>query len=311
MTRVTRETPPAPGGSRRSMPLLYLGLAAAALCAGRCADDPAVAPFMSPGGALIELRLLDGALAPPITPPGAPRGGAGVPAVAPCEPAPAGFPDTVAVEIVLRAGSGEATTHTFEIPARTESSELVIDGLAAGSGYQAILTVSAKDEALFTGESSAFVVLPGSRTTVGVTVLPVGRRAVLAAGVPAISESDVIVPILAANSLPLRGVELDLCYDPEVLEPVAAAAVGARVTAFRGAGGEPAGSGIYRALLWSEDGAARIIPGQDQVLELRFRFRAGVPAGASTSLIFTGALVADSAAEPPFTTYFFDGQVTR
>jgi len=292
----------------RGRPVAGLVLLAAVLLAVRCADDPAVAPFLPPGGAAVEIRFLDGALAPSAA--NAP-GASGAPGVAPCEPPPAGFGDPVTVEIVLRAGSGEATTHSFEIPARTESSELLIEGLTAGSGYRATVTVSWEKEPYFTGESDAFAVLPGSRTMVAVVLLPVGRRAVLAVGKPDVSGDDVIVPILAANSLALRGIELDLCYDPELLAPVSAQAAGPRVAVFRGAGGEPAESGIYRAVLWSDDGAARIGPGQDQVLELRFRFQAGVPAGAATNLIFTSALVTDAATEPPFTTYFFDGQVTR
>jgi hypothetical protein len=292
-------------------PVAALVLLATALLAVGCADDPAVAPFLPAGGAAIELRLLDGALAPSASrAPGA-SGAPGAPAVAPCEAPPAGFGDAVDVEIVLQAGSGEATTYPFTIPARTESSEFVIDGLAAGSGYRASVTVSWEKEPLFTGESEVFAVLPASRATVAVALLPVGRRAVLAVGQTTLAGDDLIVPVLAANSLPLRGIELDLCYDPELLTPVAAQAAGTRVASFRGAGGEPAEGGIYRAVLWSEDGAARIAPGQDQVLELRFRFQAGVPAGATTNLVFTSALVTDAAAGPPFTTYFFDGQVSR
>lgn len=283
-----------------------LGLLAVLLLAARCADDPAVAPFLPPGEAAIELRLLAGELAPPPAP-GAPAG----PGVAPCEPPLPGLGDVVAIEIVLRAGSGEAHTYSFEIPAHTESSELVIDGLAAGNGYRATVTASVDKEPLFTGESSVFAVLPGSRATVAVPLLPVGRRAVLAVGKPVPSGDDVILPILAANSLPFRGVELDLCYDPAVLLPIGAAATGSRVAAFRAAGGEPEESGIYRAVLWSEDDAARIGAGQDQVLELRFRFQAGVPSGTVTDLVFVAALVADDAAAPPFATYFLDGQVTR
>jgi hypothetical protein len=294
-------------GGRRQGRILFLVLTAVALLAGRCADDPAVAPFADSGDVAIELRFLDGALAAPLQS----RGGAGAPGVAPCEPAPTGFPEAIGVEIVLQAGGGEATTHRFEIPERTESSELVIEGLAAGSGYRATMTVGTKDDPLFSGESPAFSILPGSRATVSVPLLPIGRRAVLAVGKPVAAADDVTIPILVANSLPLRGVELDLCYDPEVLEPVAAAAAGPRVADFRGAGGEPLESGIYRALLWSEHGAARIASGQDQVLELHFRFRAGVPAGTATILVFTAALVTDAADQPPFTTYFFDGQVSR
>jgi hypothetical protein len=239
------------------------------------------------------------------------HGGPAAPGTPPCEPPSPGLGQAIAVEILLRAGSGEAMVHTFEIPAHTAAADLLIDGLAAGNGYRATVTASVDKDPLFTGESDVFAVLPGSSTTVAVPLLPVGRAAVLAAGKATPAGDEMIVPVQAANSLPVRAIEFDLCYDPAVLAPVGATAAGPRVAAFRGAGGEPVESGIYRAVLWSEDATALIGPGHDQVLEIRFRFQPGVPAGTATDLVFVSAQVVDEAAAPPFAAYFFDGQVTR
>jgi hypothetical protein len=135
---------------------------------------------------------------------------------------------------------------------------------------------------------------------------------VLAIGAPQIAANDeIVIPVMASHSAPVRAIELDLCFDSALLEPLGAAATGTRVAAFRGAGGQPGVPGLYRAVLWSEDGAARIAPGQDEVLEIRFRFRPEAPGDLVTALIFQGAIFTDAAAEPPFTVYFFDGQVRR
>jgi len=296
--------------------------AAFALVVGGCARDPAVAPFLGSGEAEVALRLLDGTLAelpadspatdsPREQPADSPAAAPAKLAVAPCAPPQSGFPDDVSVQVTVNPPTGGLITRSFDIPARTGHQGLVVDGLPPGNGYVVEVEVQMRGLMVFEGASPEFMILPGGRTPVGVELSPpFGRRAVLAAGAAQIADPVVLVPVLLSHSLPLRGLEFELCFDPEVLEPVGARAVGSRVGAFRGAGGQPGTEGIYHVILWSPDPEARLAPGRDQVLELEFRFRSVNPL-ASSNLVFVSALATDDADSLGFTTYFFDRQVQR
>jgi hypothetical protein len=244
---------------------------------------------------------------------GTSSGGAGARGTsAPCEPAPSGFPTHLAGRILITDLSGATTTTTFEIPARTEITTLLIDGLAPGNGYRAQVELNENFASIFAGESTLFAVLPGGRTAVAVDVLPLDRRAVIGLGPASLVGTDEIaVPIYAANSLPVRGIEFDLCFDPEILVPGTAQAVGPRASGFRAAGGEPETPGQLRAVLWSEESSAMIGPGADPVLELRFHFQTEVPPGTASALVFLNAIVTDAPDNPSFEVYYFDGQVQR
>lgn len=284
---------------------LAVGLVLGALGAVRCADDPAVAPLLGSGGVEVELRLAGGTAVGLVA-------GLVAPAVAACDPVPPGFPEDVRVAVTLRSSTGAVVSRNFDIPAHTERTGLVIEQLVPGSSYRAEVRVTAGGADVFEGESGVFVVLPGARTVITIDLDPLGRRAVLAAGAAvALGDSGVAVPIAIAHSAPLRGLEFELCFDADLLEPLEALAVGSRVAGFRGAGGVPGAPGIYHAILWSPDAAARLAPGRGEVLELRFRFRPGSPAEAASNLVFLSALATDAAGAPPFTVYYFDGQVRR
>jgi hypothetical protein len=287
-------------------------LALATLLAVRCADDRAVAPFLESGSAKVELRLVDGTLADAISP-RAPR----LTTMAPCEPPPGGFPEDVRLAITVNPPSGVGLTRTVDIPARSEPDEVVFEGLAPGGGrpgddgYRIEVTIRVRGELVFEGDSPLFEVQPGVQRTVVVDLSPpFGRRAVLALGAGVVADGGVSVPVIVSNSRPLRGVEFDLCFDAAVLEPLGAQAVGTRARDFRGAGGQPGQEGIYRAVLWSSDVEARLVPGRDQVLEIGFRFRSPGPGNAS-NLVFLNTLVTDSPDSVAFTTYVFDGRVQQ
>ncbi len=284
-----------------------LGIAIAALCALRCADNPATAPFLDSGGAEIELRLVDGPLAPPavplspLAPPETPLTLGG------CEPPPSGFPEDVQVTVSVHPPSGATLIRSIAIPARTQRA-VVVEGLAPGDGYHVEVEVVVRGLPVFEGRSFPFVVFPGGRTVVPVDLSPpFGRRAVLAIGRPEITDTEARVPVLASHSQPVRGIEFEFCFDPGVLEPIGAQAVGSRVADFRGTGGQTA-PGIYHAILWSPDPGARLVPGRDKVLEIAFRLRSP-GSGGSSNLVFQNALVTDSPDSLSFSTYFFDGQV--
>jgi hypothetical protein len=290
----------------RRAALLFVVVAAVA---GGCADDPAVAPLFPGGSATVELRfggdagrasgrIGDGALA----------------TGAPCEPPAPGFPANLSGRIAITAASGTVTTTTFEIPAHTEQTTVTISGLAPGNGYLADvqLNESQSEASIFTGESSAFAILPGGATAVPVDLLPVDRRAVLGLGTISLAGSDeLVVPVYAANSLPVRGIEFDLCFDPAVLDLETTAPIGDRASGFRAAGGEPESPGLLRAVLWSDQATARIEPGIDPVIELRFRFQTNVPAGTASWLVFQRAIVTDAPENPSFDVYYVDAQVVR
>jgi hypothetical protein len=289
------------------------GLAVAfALGVGGCDRDPAVAPFMSSGEARVALVLVDGALSePPAVKSPAPVDWPAGSSLAPCEVPPVGFPEDVTVGVVVNPPAGGLIIRSFEVPARTEEAVLVVDGLAPGNGYVVEVEVQAVGSKVFEGVSQEFAVLPGGRTEVEVELSPpAGRRTVLAVGAPQVSDTGALVPVLLSHSIPLRGLEFDLCFDPEVLEPLGARAVGSRVGGFRGSGGQPGIDGIYHAILWSPDAEARLEPGRDQVLELQFGFRTPNPI-AFSNLIFVNAFAIDDVDSLAFTTYFFDGQVQR
>ena len=284
-------------------------VAALLLGAVRCADDPAVAPLLGGGGAAVELRFVGGETA------GARPQAAARVTSAPCPPQPGGFPFDLVAAVRITAVSGSVTNYRFEIPARTPAATLLIDGLAPGSGYRAQVDLEAGGviaEAVFSGQSAPFAVLPGDRTAVDVVLLPHDRQAVIGLEAAVPNESgEIVVPVSIANSLPVRGVEFELCFDPAVLEPVSAAAAGDRAAGFRGAAGVPQVPGRLRAVLWSENPTATIGPGSDEVLDLRFRFQSEVPIGTASDLVFQGALVTDDPEAAPFQVYFFDAQVVR
>jgi hypothetical protein len=282
--------------------MLVLGLAVAG-----CSDQPAVAPLLpgSSGSAAVDLRFVAGPLME--------RSSTGARGAAqPCEPAPTGFPAHLSGRVVITDISGATTTTAFEIPARTELTTVNVEGLAPGNGYRAEVNLNEGFAPVFSGESSVFAVLPGGRTVVGVDLLPQDRRAVIGLG-PAtlVAADEIAVPIYAANSLAVRGIEFDLCFDPEVLIPGTAQPMGPRATGFRAAGGEPNEPGRLRAVLWSEEASAAIGPGADPVLELRFRFQESVTPGTISALVFLTAIVTDAPANPSFAVYYFDGQVQR
>jgi hypothetical protein len=284
------------------------------LTAVRCADDPAVAPLLGGGGAAVELRFVaDGAAARQLG--GSDRASGEASTAAPCPPEPPGFPVDLAAIVRITALSGAVSSYRFEIPAHTPSANLLIDGLAPGSGYRAGVDLEAGGviaEGMFSGQSAPFAVLPGDRTAVAVDLLPEDRRAVIGLGAAVPTENgEIAIPVLIGNSAPVRGVEFELCFDGAVLEPISAAAAGERAADFRGAAGVPQVPGRLRAVLWSENPSATIGPGSDQVLELRFRFQPEVPAGTASDLVFQEALVTDAPEAAPFQVYFFDAQVVR
>jgi len=282
----------------RGLSLLMLVLVAG------CSDQPTTAPLVGGGSAAVDLRFVGGPLA--LAGEDAGRG------TAACDPAPSGFPTDLSGRVVITAVSGTTTTHAFEIPARTETTTLVIEGLAPGNGYRAAVDLSADESLIFGGESTAFAVLPGGLTPVAVDLLPQERRAVIGLGTPSlVGSEEIVIPVYAANSLAVRGIEFDLCFDPAVLTPATAAPTGPRVTGFRAAAGEPTTPGVLRAVLWSDQATAAIGPGTDPVLELHFVFASGVPAGTTSRLVFLTSLVTDAPENAPFDVYHFDGQVVR
>jgi hypothetical protein len=283
----------------RGLSLLLLALAAG------CSNQPVTAPLVGGGSATVDLRFVAGALAL-----AGEDGGRG--AAAACDPAPTGFPTDLTGRIVITAASGTTTTTAFEIPARTETTTLLIDGLAPGNGYRAAVDLSSDESAVFEGESTAFAVLPGGLTPVAVELLPQDRRAVIGLG-PAslLGAEEIVIPVYAANSLAVRGIEFDLCFDPAVLTPATTQPVGPRVTGFRAAAGEPSTPGVLRAVLWSEQSSAAIGPGADPVLELHFIFAPGVTPGTTSRLVFLSSIVTDAPENAPFEVYHFDAQVAR
>jgi hypothetical protein len=295
--------------------IIGLVLVATALATTRCANDPALAPFLGSGEAEIELLLVEGTL-PELRDDSnaeSPADIAGeVATQAPCAPPPVGFPEDVRVGVTIHPPAGAVLIRSFDIPARSGRRGLVMEGLAPGDGYLAEIEVRMRGgEQVFEGESVPFVVLPGGRSVVAVNLSPPsGRRAVLAFGAAEVQGDDVTVPVMISHSLPLRAFEFEFCFDSEVLEPLDAQAVGPRVGGFRGAGGQPGVEGVYRAVFWSPDAGARLTPGRDQVLALSFRFRPAVPSAAS-DLVFLSAFVTDSADSLALTTYFYDGRVER
>ena len=275
-----------------------------ALVAG-CADQPITAPLLGGGSATVDLRFVGGPLA---------RAGdvAGGRAAGGCEPAPTGFPIDLDGRVIITAASGTTTTTLFEIPSGTATTTLVIDGLAPGNGYRAAVDLSSDELPVFEGESTAFAVLPGGLTPVAVELLPQDRRAVIGLGQPTLHGADeIVIPVYAANSLAIRGIEFDLCFDPAVLTPATSQAIGPRVSGFRAAAGVPTTPGVLRAVLWSDQATAAIGPGTDPVLELHFVFAAGLPGGTSSPLVFLSSIVTDAPENVPFDVYYFDGQVAR
>ena len=286
--------------TRRILQLALLGL----VLAGGCSDQPVTAPLVGGGSATLALRFVAGPLAGPG--PGA-RGVA-----AECDPAPSGFPIDLSGRITITAASGTTSTTAFEIPARTETTTLLIDGLAPGNGYRAAVELNDDDTPIFAGESTAFPVLPGGMTPVEVDLLPQERRAVIGLG-PAslLGSEELVIPVYAANSLAVRGIEFDLCFDPAILTPATSQPIGPRVTGFRAAAGEPSTPGVLRAVLWSEQSTAAIGPGADPVMELHFVFAPGVPPGTLSRLVFLSSIVTDAPENAPFDVFYFDTQVAR
>jgi hypothetical protein len=231
--------------------------------------------------------------------------------LAPCDPPQTGFPEDVVVEIALIFEEQEVGTYSFDIPARSGPQALAVRGVAPRSGYIAEVAVRGGAGRLFEGASAPFAVASGGRILVGTDLVPVDRRAVLALGAAVATGDTLLVPVLLSHSLPLRGLEFELCFDPDVIEPAGARAVGSRVGTFRGAAGQPGQPGVLRAVLWSPDPGIPLDPGRDQVLELRFIFRPEAPPQVLSSLVFLSALATDTAEGQSFAVYFFDGQVQR
>jgi hypothetical protein len=272
------------------------------LAGGGCEGDSRLAPLVVSGDAEVALGFAGGALA------GTPSG-----TQADCPVPEPGFEETVSVRLLVEPPNGTSFERELEIPARTESGGLLLEGLTPGEGYRLAATVerTSDGELLFEGERDDVRIRPGVREIVSIDLVPTSRRVVLGIGQPRAAADDrVVVPILASHSLPLRGIQFDLCFDEAAVAVEGLEAVG-RLVDFDGvaSGSVPAETPL-RVVLWSSDPEERLPAGSGAVVELTLRF---LPGGmAATPLVFTGAIVTDQASPGQnFVVYYFDGGVER
>ncbi len=286
--------------------LVTLGLLLACLSILACGHDPNVAPIVARGSATLQLGFVGGELAAPV-----------MSVTADCPTPTPGFAEAVRVRLTVIPPSGTAIERQLSIPANTASSGMLVDGLTPGTGYRFVIAVerSADGELIFTGTLDNQDIRPGVRELLRIELVPTARRVVLGIGqARSVSADQVVVPIMVSHSLPLRGIQFDLCFDDTLVEVVELDAIGRLAAAeFDGvAGGEVLPETPFRVVLWSTDSEHRLPAGQGAVVELTMQFLAGSGGVLDLPLIFTDAIITDQA-DPGqnFVVYFFDGEVTR